>query len=95
MKAEPENRYRTKDVVLHATQPVKRRWMDLREAANYMCVNVRCVRELIWTGKLGCAQVGKKFIVDCTEIDALIEQRRHVEIDASTGQKQAHATNRQ
>lgn len=80
--------------VMATTQAVERRWFDLREAANYASVKIRCIRELIWNGKLAYAQVGKRFIVDRADLDALLEQRKHFE-PSESGQKQSNTTNRQ
>ena len=53
-------------------EPGSRRWFDLRTAAVYCAVSVKCVRAAIATGKLPRARLGKKFIVDVRDLDRWI-----------------------
>lgn len=82
------------EIILTRTHTVERRWFDLRHAAEYMCVTVRAIREFIWTGQLAYLQVGKRFIMDRADLDALAEGRKRFE-PMKTGQKQSHITNHQ
>jgi excisionase family DNA binding protein len=67
------------EIILNTTQNVERRWFDLPHAADYMCVNVRTIRELIWCGALKYSRIGKRFIIDRADLDALAERRKHSE----------------
>lgn len=60
--------------------------MDIREAANYACVKPRAIRELIWSGALQYTFLGKRFIVDRADLDALLERRKKRE-PMNTGQR--------
>jgi excisionase family DNA binding protein len=48
-----------------------RRWMDINAAAQYLCVKPRTIRELIWDGKLRRSKIGRRFILDRGDLDAL------------------------
>jgi excisionase family DNA binding protein len=48
-----------------------RRWFDIVGAAAYLSVKPRCIRELILRGKLRPSKIGRKYILDRLDLDAL------------------------
>jgi excisionase family DNA binding protein len=59
----------------------EKRWLDLRQAAEYISGRVRTIREAIWSGRLRRARIGKKFLVDREELDRWVEREMRLEID--------------
>lgn len=47
-----------------------RNWLDINQAAAYLAVKVRTVREAVWAGELERARLGKRFIFSRTALDA-------------------------
>ncbi|ULP49910.1 helix-turn-helix transcriptional regulator [Mycolicibacter virginiensis] len=57
-----------------STNAVQRRYVTLREAADYIGVTDRTIRQMISDGRLTGYRGGKRFIrVDLNEIDALMQ----------------------
>jgi excisionase family DNA binding protein len=60
---------------------IPRRWLTVHQAADYVNCRPRTVRELIWSGELRRAKVGKKFLIDVADLDLLVTRRLEREID--------------
>jgi excisionase family DNA binding protein len=60
---------------------IPRRWLTVQQAADYLNCRVRTIRELIWSGELARARVGKRFLVDVCDLDSLAVKRKEREID--------------
>ncbi len=55
-----------------------KRLYNIKEAANYLCLGVYSVRELVWARRLKPIQFnrGGKLLFDIQELDTLIENNR-------------------
>jgi len=60
---------------------IPRRWLTIPLAAVYLSCPVRTIRAMIWTGELKRARIGKRFLVDVADLDALVSKRMSREID--------------
>jgi excisionase family DNA binding protein len=60
---------------------IPRRWLTVPQAAEYLSCRVRTIRSLIWSGELRRARVGKRFLVDLSDLDKLVTSRLEREID--------------
>jgi excisionase family DNA binding protein len=60
-----------------------RRWFNLPAAAEYLGVGVRTIRELIWRGQLRRSKIGRRFIVDRLDMDALALELKRSEVQVS------------
>jgi excisionase family DNA binding protein len=60
---------------------IPRRWLTVEQAADYLNCRVRTIRELIWSGELKRAKVGKRFLIDLIDLDSLVKSRLDREID--------------
>lgn len=64
-----------KDSVIHRRpQPIPRRWASFKEAAEYLGVTDRTIRQLITDGKLRGYRANQRlYRVDLNELDAAME----------------------
>jgi excisionase family DNA binding protein len=62
-------------------ETVPLRWLTIAAAAAYLSCRPRTIRELIWQGFLKRARVGRRFLIDVDELDALVSSRLEREID--------------
>jgi len=60
---------------------IPRRWLTVEQAASYVSARPRTIRELIWSGQLKRAKVGRRFLVDLADLDSLVANRMEREID--------------
>lgn len=58
---------------------MEKRWLTVKEAANYLSVTVYCVRNAIWGGELPFVKAGKHFILDARDLDRWAEERKFLE----------------
>ena len=52
------------------------RCLTIQAAAEYLSVAVWAVREMIWRGELPFVKVGKRFVIDRSDLDAWIDGRK-------------------
>jgi excisionase family DNA binding protein len=58
---------------------VQSRLLDIRGSAEYLGCKVYTIRDLIWKGELRYVPLGRKHMVDRTDLDALIAARKRRE----------------
>lgn len=78
---------------------IPRRWLTVEQAADYLSCRVRTIRELVWSGNLERARIGKRFLIDVLDLDRLVEGRMEREIDPNkparkAGRERAESLNR-
>jgi excisionase family DNA binding protein len=78
-----EQGFRSEATLMETTvaNTIQRRWLTIEQAASYVNARPRTIRELIWRGELQRAKVGKRFLVDVSELDRLVASRMEREID--------------
>ncbi|WP_165164879.1 helix-turn-helix domain-containing protein [Corynebacterium qintianiae] len=54
-------------------QPITRKWLDLKEAAEYTGLSVRTLRRRIQDGALTAARSGREYRVKCDDLDAMFQ----------------------
>jgi hypothetical protein len=52
---------------------VQPRLLDIKGAAAYLSVPVKCVRQLGWDGKLKPVRLGKRFVYDRVDLDKFVD----------------------
>lgn len=50
--------------------------MSIGDAAVYLGATSSYIRHAIWSGALTCAILGKRYIVDIRDLDALLEREK-------------------
>lgn len=58
---------------------MEKRWLTVKEAANYLSVTAFCIRNAIWGGELPFVKAGKRFILDTKDLDRWAEARKFLE----------------
>jgi excisionase family DNA binding protein len=53
----------------------ERNWMDVEQAATYLAVKPRTIREAVWAGELERAKIGKRFIFSRASLDAFAQSK--------------------
>ena len=58
--------------------PVPKRLLTIKEAAQYLSLSVYSVREMIWSGVLPYIkrQGGRKYLLDIRDLDAFIDSQK-------------------
>lgn len=64
-----------------SSSKLERRWMTVPQAAEYLSVSVRTIRNAIYDGKLPRAKLGRRFILDVRDLDAWAESEKEREIE--------------
>ena len=65
---------RQSDMEIHTTNEQTMPYLKVREAANYMRISERKLRELIATRELKIVRIGRRIIVRKVDIDKYMEQ---------------------
>jgi excisionase family DNA binding protein len=53
---------------------VNARLLTVEEAARYVNCTVWCIREWIWCGELPYLQAGRRFLIEVSDLEALIKR---------------------
>jgi excisionase family DNA binding protein len=54
------------------------RLLTIKDAASYLSCAVWAIRELIWKREIPFVKIGRRYLIDRTDLDQFIDQRKNV-----------------